>query len=128
MLLDKQNIFSDNQNVLSSCYSTNLIYFGKDDVSYLPLLIQVVGDFVGTTTLTVEVETSPNQAFLSPTVLTSCTISAPNIVAGAKLPLCHLPRGNQGYMRLRYLLSGTTTAGKITAGIVLAETRSWHDK
>ena len=128
MLLDKQNIFADNQNVLSTSYSANSIFFGKNDVSYLPVLIQVTTDFAGATSVEVQVETSATAAFLSTTTLCSCTLSSAKLVAGAKFPITHLPKGNLGFMRLKFVVTGTATAGKITAGIVMSDCSSWHDE
>lgn len=46
MLLDSENLFSDNQSLASgTIYSENIIKFGNGDISYLPLLIQVTNDF-----------------------------------------------------------------------------------
>ena len=49
MLLDSQNLFSDNQKIskASPADSDNIVKFGKGDISYLPLLIQVTNDFTG---------------------------------------------------------------------------------
>ena len=128
MLLDKQNIFSDAQNVIASVVSTNSIKFGKADVSYLPVIVQVVSDFVGHTNVSVDVETSETSAFTNPTVLATFGLPVAKMKEGARLPLSYLPKGNLGYMRLKYNVSGTGTSGKITAGIVAGDGVSWHEQ
>ena len=127
MLLDKQSMFCDNQLVTSTVYSANSVYFGKNDVSYMPLIIQVTSDFVGATSVVVEFETCSNIAFISTTVIGSCTLTGSKLVAGAKFPISHLPKGNLGYIRLKFIVSGSATAGKITAGVVLNDSLSWHE-
>ena len=53
MLLDTQNLFCENQQITSSTtYSENIIAFGKNDVSFVPV---VIGDAV----FTVNIVASP---------------------------------------------------------------------
>lgn len=118
MLLDTQNLFSDAQAITASAASNNVVRFGKGDISFLPLLIQVVEDFATLTSLTVKVQTAADAAFTTPVDLASTTIAAADLKAGAILPINYIPKGNLGYMRLYYTVTGSNaTAGKITAGV-----------
>lgn len=129
MLLDAQNLFSENQALTSgSAYSTNVVKFGKNDVSYVPVVIQVTEDFAGLTSLAVEVETADNAAFNNSVSLVSSSLLLAGLKAGNKFPIAYLPKGNKGYMRLKFTVTGTATAGKITAGVVASDELSWHEQ
>ena len=128
MLLDMQNIFSDAQEVKTTQYSTNVVKFGNNDVSYVPLIIQVVQNFTGLTALTVEIETSATETFDTATSLVSSSLMASKLKTGALFPISYLPQGNLGYMRIKYSVMGTGTAGKITAGVVNANELSWQNQ
>jgi len=129
MLLDTQNLFSDAQVVVGgTVLSENVVRFGKDDVSFLPVVIQVVEDFNGLSSLKVQVQTCVNAEFDVPTVLEEATLTIDKLKAGEKFPICHLPHGNLGYIRLAYIAEGeTATSGKITAGVVASSDYSYHD-
>jgi len=128
MLLDKENLFSDEHAITATAYSTNVVKFGKNDVSYVPVLVQVVEDFAGLTSLKVEFETSATENFTSSTSLVSSTLALSDLKAGATFPISYLPKGNLGYMRIKYTVVGTGTAGKITAGVVAGNELSWQNQ
>ncbi len=123
MLLDAQNLFSDNQQITTgTIYSTNTIKFGKNDVSFVPLVIQVVKDFSNLTSLTVKIQTSTDENFSSSVDLVSSTLNKDELIIGKKFPISYLPKGNKGYMRIAYTVSGTQeTTGLITAGVVAGD-------
>lgn len=135
MRLDSQAIFSDAQEITASAASTNVVEISKpngklSEVAFghdIPLLIQVVEDFAGLTSLKVGVQTSDNEAFSSPETLVESTLLLADLKAGKKFPIKSVPAGNKGYMRLYYTVAGTATAGKITAGIVDAIDNSYQD-
>ena len=119
MLLDNQNLFCENQSITTgTTYSQNIIAFGKNDVSFVPLVIQVVEDFEGLTSLKVTIQTSSDSAFESSTDLAMSELALSELKAGKTFPITFLPRGNMGYMRLMFSVVGTATAGKITSGVV----------
>ena len=120
MLLDTQNLFSDAQEITTgTIVSTNTVKFGKGDVSYLPVIIQVVNDFSDLTSLAVTIQTSSRKNFENPVDLATCELALANLKAGAKFPIDYLPAGNLGFMRLLYTVTGDTeTTGAITAGVV----------
>lgn len=121
MLLDAQNLFSDNQAITTGTInSTNVVKFGKGDISNVPLIIQVVNTFKVATKLTVKVQTSVDEAFTNAVDLVETSLAKADLVEGAKFPVAYLPKGNLGYIRLTYTVptNETETDGKITAGVV----------
>ena len=120
MLLDTQNLFSDNQDITTgTIISTNTVKFGKSDISFVPLVIQSVSDFSNLTSLEVKVETATDAAFTNPVILAGSVLNRADLHAGATFPINTIPKGNLGYIRLKYVVTGTAeTTGKITAGVV----------
>ena len=138
MLLDKENLFSENQAITADAASTNVINIaaGKlKEIAFgtpIPLRIQVTEGFTGATTVEIKVQTDDNAAFSSPTTLaTTGAIANDTLVAGYVAPLNFVPKGNEGYLRLYYDVTiasgGSISAGKITAGIVAANDNSFQD-
>ena len=123
MLLDAQNLFSDDQSItMGTLYSTNTVKFGKNDVSFVPIIIQVTNDFSDLTDLTVKVQTSTDEDFTSAVDLASSTLTKEDLTTGVKFPISYLPRGNEGYIRLAYIVTGSDeTTGTITAGVVAGD-------
>lgn len=132
MILDKQAILSDNQAITASAASENTIDFGFPGTpvyanqikpnagcgAKVPLLIQITEDFVGATSLDVELQTSNDVAFTTPTTLYKHSFAAADLVAGARAPLPVFPYGTtQQYLRAYYTVGGTATAGRITVGV-----------
>lgn len=120
MLLDTQTLFSDNQQITTgTIVSTNVVKFGKSDISFVPLLVQAVSDFSNLTSLELKVETSSTSDFSTAVTLASAEMLKADLKEGATFPINAIPRGNLGYIRLKYIVTGTAeTTGKITAGVV----------
>ena len=132
MLLDLENLFSDNQAITADAASTNIIEtkgIFKDGANGTPLLIQVTEDFATLTSLNIQVQTAEDEAFTTPVTLTETgAIAAATLKAGYVAPINFIPKGNKGYMRLYYDVTGSNaTAGKITAGIVAGDEGSYHN-
>lgn len=128
MLLDAQNLFSDAQAITTgTIYSTNTVKFGKNDISFVPIIIQAVEDFTGLTSLNVKIQTSDTSEFTSSSDLAESTLLLADLKAGKKFPISYLPKGNKGYIRLAYTVDGTATTGKITAGVVASDELSYHE-
>ena len=128
MLLDSQAMFSDAQEITSgTIYSTNTVKFGKGDVSFVPVIIQVVKSFENLSKLSVSVQTANDAEFLEPVTLMESQMLLADLKEGAKFPIAFLPKGNLGYMRLAYTVDGTESAGKITAGVVAKDGVSFHE-
>lgn len=123
MLLDSQNLFSDDQSLaIGTIYSENIIKFGNGDISYLPLLIQITNEFSNATSLKVIVQTSQSADFTDSKDLVEAKMEKDDLKQGAVFPISYMPKGNKGYIRLCYILEGdeTETTGKITAGVIIA--------
>ena len=146
MILDKQNMYSDDQAITTDAASTNVIDHGAPatpkttgviagralyrDMGVgvcIPLLVQVTESFAsgGSPTLVVKLQADNDEAFGSATeVYASAALAKTALVAGARIPMMAvLPEGlNERYTRLYYDVTADTThvftAGKITAGIV----------
>ncbi len=129
MLLDAQNLFSENQAITTgTIVSTNVVKFGKNDVSFVPVIVQVTKGFSDLTSLAVNIQTATDSAFTSPVTLLSSSLAKADLTEGAKFPISYLPKGNLGYIRLTYVVTGTTeTTGKITAGVVASDELSYHE-
>lgn len=135
MLYDLENLFSNNQAVTADAASTNIIKLAAGqlkEVAFgtpISLRIQVTEDFETLTSLNIKVQTASDEAFTSPVDLAATgAIAAADLKAGYVAPINFIPKGNLGYMRLYYDVTGSNaTAGKITAGIVAANEGSYQD-
>lgn len=127
MILDKQAIFSDKQAITQTVASTNTIDLGATSSprdlgkgTKVPLLVQVTTAFAGLTSLKIELQTATDTAFTTPKILASQTLPQAELQKGARMSLPVVPYGaTERYLRLRYTVSGTGTAGAITAGITM---------
>lgn len=132
MILDEQGLFSNNQAITASCVSTNILDMGKREVSFgtpIELLIKVTEDFNNLTSLSIAIQTSVDEAFTTPVELAESTILLADLKKEKVIPISFLPKGNLGYMRLSYTVTGTTapTKGKILAAIVDGVEQSFHN-
>jgi hypothetical protein len=137
MQLDYQNLFSDLQAITVTAASTNIIDLGTPNVvpgapaaskrdlggaRNVPLLVQVTTAFAGGTSLLAELETSTDAAFTSPIVVSSSgVIPVAKLTVGSQLGIVMVPGGaDLQYLRMKYTVAGTMSAGNMTAGIVTA--------
>jgi len=126
MIFDKTNLFSEHQAVTATAVSTNVIDLGVDrDIGKgvpVPVDIRVTETFATLTSLTVEVQTSEDEAFTSPeTLATTGAIPAADLTVGNVFSVQFMPLGTQRYVRLNYVVAGTAaTTGTVHAGIVAA--------
>lgn len=130
MILNSQEMFSEAQAVATGA-STNTIDLGAIGTpvygsvalprdlgagTKIPLLVQIVEDVAGATAVSVALQTASDDAFTSPTTL--ATMAFPALTAGSRCSVPVIPYGAcDRYLRLYYTVTGTATAGKITAGI-----------
>ena len=128
MYIDYQNLFSS-QQALATGNSTNVLDVGRlvgthqQDIGPgypIEVVCLMAESAAGATGLSVELQTSDTEAFTSATTLQTAAITgADNLKAGAQIPLSTLPGSCRRYLRLKYTVTGSATAGKITAGLVL---------
>ena len=131
MILDEQGMFSNNQAVTESSASENILDLGDREVSFgtpVEIFVQVTEDFDNLTSLTVAVQTSDDEEFTTSVTLIECTVLLADLTQGSVIPVKFLPKGNIGYMRLYYTVTGTApTQGKILAGVVEGAQESFHN-
>lgn len=139
MLLDGETQFSNRQALTATAVSTNYIDLQDTGTRQLSgtkltrdiggwgrdLLVQVTQDFVGGTSVQVQVQVDDNPAFTTPRV-TGQTAAVPvaDLKAGYRFSLHDFPIGtNERYVRLNYVVVGTPTAGNVTAAATMGTTR-----
>lgn len=124
-MIDKQALFSDAQAITVTAYSDYGIDLGARGAK-VPLgaenpseiMLQVITDFDGLGTIYVSLQTADNTSFTNAiTIATTETLDLNQLRAGRYFRLGQLPRCMQ-YIRLYYVVTGTKTAGAITAGLV----------
>lgn len=129
-ILDGQQLFSQNQALTTGTVTSTNIYDtvvargGPKGPAVAVLLAQTTADFVGGTSLQINLISSPNSDLSSPTVLESSPAYPPSaLVAGSQVARFRWPQflkaGEQRFLGLQYVVVGTFTGGTITAGLVL---------
>lgn len=126
-MLDKHNLFSNDQAITVTAPSETVIDLGANDSKVQDLTEKgsiaffaiVTEAFAGLTELNFILQTDDNEAFSTPkALLASGNIAAADLTVGY---LMHLMAGLshnkfERYVRLLYTVNGTATSGKITAG------------
>ena len=137
MIFDQTLLFSDAQAITATAISTNIVdtlapgtVYGaaaplSKDIGkgcHIPILIQVIEDFATLTSLTVDIRFSAAENMGSPKIILSQSIAVADLKAGRTFAITAVPPGSDlRYMALNYTVGGSNaTAGKITAGIVMA--------
>ena len=128
MYIDYQNLFS-NRQALASGVSEHVLDVGRRVGAWqhdigpgypIEVLCVIAETAVGATGLTVELQTSDTADFTDAITLQSAALTdAEQLVAGMQVPLSTLPVGCKRYLRLKYTVTGTATAGQLIAGLVL---------
>jgi len=136
MILDATLMMSENQTVASgTVYSTNIIDFGERgavpprgnkinaDMGYgekIPLLVQVTENFAGLTSIAFSLQTSDAASFAGAVTVFTETIPLAGLKAGDRIALPVVPyKTVNRYIRMAYVVTGTATAGKVTACITM---------
>jgi len=129
MIMDKQNQFSEDQNLPDTAVSTNVIDLsvvapGVENGEPVSILSQVTADFGTVTSVIASVQTDTVENFASPTtLLTGPTVLQADAVAGKELLAgTVIPGPTERYMRLNYTIAGGSTAaetGTVTSALVL---------
>lgn len=135
MIIDEELTFCKNQEITTgTIFSEKTIDQGQNDIipgttyrmvrdfgqnSDVPIFIQVTEDFVGGSSVSVAIQMDDNSDFNSPeTVGISTTLQTDDLKAGKKFSINVSPLDvNQRYIRLRFTVTGTYTAGKVYAGL-----------
>jgi hypothetical protein len=123
MILDKENLFSEDQAITATAVSTNVIDLdkagmGKGEPVYV--FAQVTEDFATLTSLQIDVQTDTVAAFSSPTTLQGASVAVAGLTAGKQIPLGILTGDVEQFVRLNYTVTGSNaTAGKFVSGLTL---------
>ena len=117
-MLDNTLVLSNEQAVTTTAASTNIIKTNGGDVpNRVFLVVRVDTTFTGCTSVTPSVETDSASAFSSAsTVMTLPTYPVASLTAGL-VAIVPLPLGLKDYVRVKYTVVGTATAGKFSAFI-----------
>lgn len=128
MIADKLLQFSDAQVLAATGVSTNVVdtwAHNGGQASHIadgePMAIVIAptvsaDSTTGDETYAVEVQSSTDEAFTAPVTHGTLTIPAAKLVAGKGMPFMGLPGGEYNrYIRLRYVLGGTTPSVTLDA-------------
>lgn len=123
MLLDAENVFSDDQAVTADAASTNVIDLmttGRAPGNPLGVIAQVTEAFATLTSLTFQVQSCAVEGFGSGVKThQSVTVAVADLTLGKRVDLGQLLDGTLRYVRLYYDVTGTNaSAGKVTAALV----------
>lgn len=128
MILDKENVFSAAQEVTSTAASTYGVDLGNKSsliqsiVEYgrVDLLVTVNTSFTAAKTVAIAVQVDDDSSFGSATTLATVSVSTTLMVAGYHIPISvPIAYADEQYMRLYYTVTGTVSAGKLDAAIIL---------
>ena len=119
MILDKLLIFSEGQKITATANSSVLDFGEAGDAvgQELTLEVRSAAAFTGTTaTLQVKLQTSSDN-FSSDTtdVVLSPAVTVTAFPAGKTIFKVRVPQGLKRYARLAYTVTGTISAGSVTA-------------
>lgn len=128
MIIDYENLFSDEQTVTSTVASTNYIDFGdaKDHAKGNPLMLEVVVDEAvtasGSATVDFALETDSTTTFTPDKSFPLTTgVAKATLVAGYVVYRGSIPQGLLRYAQIKYTVAtGPLTAGKFSARLVEA--------
>ena len=116
MLIDKSLILSEEQAVLSSAASTNVVdqQAAGNAHTHAALVVRVDETFAGSTAVKIALETSAASGFGTKKEVFGVSVAASALVAGATVVKTVLPIGLLRYIRGYYTVTGTGTAGKLS--------------
>jgi hypothetical protein len=116
MILDANLLFSDAQKITSTATSEVVDLKAPGDAVGQELLIRaVVGEaFAGLTSLQIKIQTSADDSTWEDVLLTPA-IAAAKLTKGKEILAVRVPKGLKRYVRLNYTVSGTASAGTLTA-------------
>ena len=139
MILDKQNLFSDQQSLAGTgnILSTNVIDLGvagtlaKDGTAIRndvgrgeepKVFAQITADVSGGTSVQLQLVQADDSAMSTNLEVLEQTdaIAVATLKAGYQFRLTRIPPGvTRRYLAMRYVVVGTNTSGSATAGVVL---------
>lgn len=133
MPYDALLVFSNDQAITATAVSTDVLDFGQQSVNprsptgarfpavqgdgnLAPIVIKITQGFAGNTGLTVELQGSNDNSSFT-TVASTGVVPVAQLGAGAEFGMLGFPvKASYRYWRLNYVVAGTATAGRVTAG------------
>lgn len=147
-IFSQQLLFSDQQVVTTTAFSTGFIDLGERSIepatgnetkgdlgagATIPLAVHVTEDFTATTGVHVELVQSDSldtagTALVSPEVVDrTAEVPVAELVAGYRFNMDSIrSKTTKRYIQLQYVCNGTAVTGKVTAGIVAANAAGTH--
>lgn len=121
MIFDAANIFSYQQAVTATAASQNVIKVAENLGVGEPVFasVHVVEPFVGLTSLNVELQSGDSDQGPFTVIAQTGVVPLAELQNGKVMRFGSVPQRTGEYLRLNYVVAGTATAGKITAGLVL---------
>lgn len=114
MLIDQTLVLSDQQAVTATAASTHTADLGGGDVVHGLFVVARVGTaFAGLTDLKIELETADDAEFAASKQLFAAEYEVADLTADKTLLKVCLPLGCKKYLRGKYTVTGTGTAGTI---------------
>ena len=128
MIIDKQNLFSEDQAITVTADSTNVIDLGNDHANVqalnskgdLEVFVQCTAQITGGTSVKVGLFSSDTSTFSSETTISESGVILPAVtVAGYQFKMGKLADIDEQYLKLKYTVVGTHSAGTVLAGLIL---------
>lgn len=118
MIIDRENLFSNEQTVSASVQATNIVDCGKGAINGSLIRLFVTGsNGSGSGTIAITLSSCDTQNGSYVTHYTSGGIAGTTIGAGYQLLSMPLPADCKRFVKVSYTVSGTASA-KLTAGLV----------
>ena len=116
MILDNNLLFSNGQKITSTANSQVVDFKAPGDAVGQELTIRVIvaEEFAGLTSMQIKLQTGDTDSTFEDVLLTPA-IPAAKLKRGAEVFKVRTPGGLKRYARINYTVSGTATAGAVTA-------------
>lgn len=116
MIMDKNLIFSEEQKITATANSEVIDLKEPGDAVGQELTIRVVSaeTFAGLTGLQIKVQTGENAETFEDVLMTP-SLKPEKLARGNEVFVVRVPKGLKRFVRLNYTVSGTATAGAVTA-------------
>ena len=126
MILDKENLFAQDQAVTATAMSDNIVDLGPGDAGpseRISLFVNAGKAFTGGGELTAEILTSDElngggADLDNPETVAAYPVAGDVLAAGGKLISARLPHGMKRYARINFEVVGSLADGALTAGLV----------
>lgn len=116
MIMDKNLIFSEEQKITTTANSKVIDLKEPGDAVGQELTLRVVSaeTFAGLTGLQIKVQTGETAETFEDVLMTP-SLPASKLARGNEVFVVRVPKGLKRFVRLNYTVSGTATAGAVTA-------------